>query len=165
MKNNRSILVVVALILASSVIACKMFGGSNSNGISTDAKKKGPTATAVCQMLAHPDFEDKSPYDGKNCSGNHSFGAGASFSYFVASDNDTIQMIRLIMSGDRPEVVTFFVAEANAVAKMINGEPLPEAIEKQIKYIGAASKITREIGHVNVEFERYDTSTSLTFEF
>jgi len=32
MKNNQTILVFVALILAGSVIACSMFGGSNSNG-------------------------------------------------------------------------------------------------------------------------------------
>jgi hypothetical protein len=46
MKNNQTILVFVALILAGSVIACSMFGGSNSNGNTNKvANSIAPVAT------------------------------------------------------------------------------------------------------------------------
>lgn len=66
MKKNRTILFLVALILVSSVMACSMFGGSNSNSNSTTnsvANSNAPASTAVpaadCPKSAIPVSEAK----------------------------------------------------------------------------------------------------------
>ena len=188
MKNNHTILIIAAGILTASGIACSIFGGSNSNGVSNDGKKKGPSASSVCQTLAHPTFESTFPYDGKGCSGSTTFGAKdmragppdtdrrAAFSYAVIGENDTITKIMLNMS-KRPDGGAFFAAEANAVAKMINGQPLPKELDEAIVAplpasgglagYGDAFTTTGQVGNAKVELVKRnsDQGFSLTFQF
>jgi hypothetical protein len=188
MKNNHTILIIATGILASSAIACSMFGGANSNGSSNAAITKGPTATSVCQILAQPTFESSFPYDGKGCSGSTAFGAKdtragsyqpdnrPSFSYAVIGENDKISKIMLNMSR-RPDGGAFFATEANMVAKMINGQPLPKELDDAIAAplpasgglagYGDAFTTTGQVGGAKAELVKRnsDQGYSLTFQF
>lgn len=180
--------ITTLLILAALAAGCSIFGGSSSSGSVNDTKKKGLTATAMCQLLGHPEFESKFPYDGKGCSGSTTFGAKdmrpgpsdtdrrASFSYAVIGENDTISRIMLNMS-KRPDGSSFFAAEANAVAKMISGQPLPKELDEAISAplpasgglagYGDAFTTTGQVGAAKVELikRNSDQGFSLTFQF
>ena len=180
MKNVQTNLLITALILTGFAVSCSMFGGSSSNSGSNGQKTaKGLAATPICQMLAHPDFESKFPYDGKGCSGSTTFGAKdmrtgpsdtdtrASFSYAVIGENDKVEKIMLNMS-KRQDGGGLLAAEAAAVAKMIDGQPLPKEIETALSE--PFSTYTRrdqdwKIGDVKVNLFRTSDQTRLTFNF
>ena len=180
--SRRMVLAVFFLIGAS--LGCKMLGGGTSNTNSTDSTKamKGIPAAQICQKLAHPSFENRSEYDGAGCSGSTYFGVKdtrtasyetdmrPSFSYAGVGDQGVINKVMLSMS-KRPDGAEFFVAEADAVARMINDQPLPKEIESAIT--GPLSTLdnrfnkTWKIGNVTVELDRTNTDSRfyLTFQF
>lgn len=179
MKSKQTNRFIVVLILTGFAISCSMFSGSNSNGNAINTKKKGPSATTVCQVLAHPDFESSFPYDGKGCSGSTYFGAKAggtpptlsdtrpSFSYAVIGENDKLEKVMLNLS-KRQDGEALLAAEANAVAKMISGQPLPKDIETAVSE--PFSTYTRrdqdwKIGDVKVTLLRTNDLTSVAFQF
>ena len=180
MEIKQTNLLIVALILTGFAISCSMFGGSNANSNSNAGKAtKGLAATAVCQLLAHPDFESKFPYDGKGCSGSTTFGARdmrtrpsetdtrAAFSYAVIGENDKIERIMLSMSNHQGGA-GLLAAEATMVAKMIDGQPLPKEIENAVNasYSAYTSRSQDwKIGDVKVNLFRTSDSTMLSFEF
>lgn len=177
-------MVLAAVFLFGASLGCKMLGGeaTSTNGSNDTKTTKGVSATKICQMLAHPSFESGFAYDGKGCSGSTYFGAKdiriasyetdmrPSFSYGVIGENDAIEKIMLFMS-KRPDGAAFFAAEADAVAKMINGQPLPKEIEDAIKgplsTSGGNFTTRSQIGNAEVELDRSNTDGrfSLTFQF
>ncbi len=188
MKSHQTNLVLITIILSNFAVACGIFGNSNSNGSVNDANQKLVSPLSVCQILAEPKFESTFPFDGKSCSGGTTFGAKdmragpsetdkrASFSYSVYAENDAISTISLNMT-KRPDGVAFFAAEANAVAKMISGQPLPKELENAIaaplpasggiSSYGDAFKTTGRVGAAKVELikRNSDQGFSLRFQF
>jgi hypothetical protein len=171
-----------AAVLAAVGIGCSMLGGG-ADTASNSKSGKGFSAEQVCQLLAHPEFENKSSYNGESCSGSTYFGAKdapagnrSAFSYYVLGDKDTVQKINLSMSR-RPDGTTFFAAQGNAVTKMISGQPLPKEIEDAITAIlpasgglaGYGDRFTTSAvaGNAKVELVRTnsDQGFTLTFQF
>lgn len=188
-KRQRSVLVSWQLVLAmvfltGASLGCKMFGGESAQKNETgDAKSaKGLPAAQICQTLAHPNFENNSPYNGQSCSGSSYFGARdtrtasyetdtrPSFSYAAIGEQDVITKVRLSMT-NRADGAEFFGAEGDAVAKLINGQPLPNEIRNAITSplftSGGDFTTTARIGNATVELVRSatDSKFNLTFQF
>ena len=166
------------LLIAAS-IGCKMLGGgSNTNSNGGVKTMKGIPAVKICQLLAHPSFESKFPYDGQGCSGSTYFGARdsrtasyetdnrPSFSYAAIGEQDLITKVQLFMS-KRPDGAEFFAAEGDAVAKLINGQPLPNEIRNAITSPGIGFTTTSQVGNAKVELIRSatDSKFDLSFKF
>ena len=176
------ILTLVFLIGASP--GCNMPGGESArkNGADDAKTAKSIPATQICQTLAHPSFENRSPYNGQSCSGSTFFGArdtrtGPSetdtrpaFSYAAIGEQDAITSVRLSMS-KRADGAEFFAAQGDAVAKLINGQPLPNEIRNAITSPLAASggdfTTASQIGNAKVKLVRSaaDSRFDLSFEF
>lgn len=83
-------------------------------------------------------------------------------------EQGVITKVMLSMS-KRSDGAQFFVAEANAVAKMINGQPLPKEIESAIT--GPLSTLdnkfskTWQIGNATVELNRTNTDSTFYMSF
>jgi hypothetical protein len=176
-------LILALILLAAASLGCKALGGGSETNTAGDAKKlKGIPANAICQMLAHSSFEQRSPYNGQNCSGGTYFGARdtrtasyetdtrPSFSYLAMGEQDLITKVRLNMT-KRPDGAEFFAAEGDAVAKLINGQPLPDEIRKAITaplFTSGGDFTTRsQVGNAGVELVRSATDSrySLSFDF
>lgn len=160
-----------------------MLGGGTQKNAAGDAKNlKGIPAGPICQMLAHPSFENRSPYNGEACAGSTYFGARdmrtasyetdtrPSFSYAAIGEQDVITKVRLNMT-KRPDGAEFFAAEGDAVAKLINGQPLPDeirtAITAPLSASGGNFTTTSQVGNAKVELVRSATDNrySLSFDF
>lgn len=171
------------IVLAVLSIGCgSMSSGDPNSNLSANKKAKGLPAAAICQMLGHPSFESKFPYDGKGCSGSTFFGAKdtrsgsyetdnrPSFSYFGTGENETITKVVMNMS-KRPDGAAFFLAEAEAVAKMINGGTLPKDIADSItapmSTTGGDVTVSGKVGDARVEFLRTGSNGNfrISFEF
>ena len=187
MTKKQNALILALTFLMSASLGCKMLGGGSTqtNGAGETKNAKGIPASQICQLLAHPSFENKFPYNGQSCSGSTYFGARdtrtasyepdtrPSFSYAAIGEQDLITKVRLSMS-KRPDGAEFFATEGDAVAKLINGQPLPAEIRNSIiaqrgsgGLLGPKSTTTSQIGNAKVELVRSDTDDSfdLTFEF
>jgi len=178
-KSNCGIVLATFLIFGASV-GCKMLGGGSSTNTNGSSKTmKGIPAQTICQALAHPNFENRFPYDGKGCSGSTSFGAATtpygtdkrpSFSYAAIGDQDVITSVRLNMT-NRADGAEFFAAEGDAVATLINGQPLPNEIRNAITAplfaSGGDFTTASKIGDVKVELVRSATDSKfhLSFDF
>jgi hypothetical protein len=178
------VLVAALFLLTCASLGCKMLGGGSSqkNGGSDTKNAKGLPAAQICQLLAHPSFENRSPYDGQGCSGSTAFGATdtrtasyetdnrPSFSYAAIGEHDLITKVHLSMT-KRPDGAEFFAAEGDAVAKLINGQPLPNEIRNAITSplftTGGDFTTTSKVGNANVELVRSATDNrfSLSFDF
>ncbi|HYJ87472.1 MAG TPA: hypothetical protein VEW46_15535 [Pyrinomonadaceae bacterium] len=180
MKNR--ILPLTLLVISLALTFGCSASGKKALG-STDAKdRKGIPATQICQMLAHPSFESRSEYDGAGCSGSTYFGAKdirtasyetdirPSFGYAALGEQGEIKKVILTMS-KRPDGTDFFINRANAVAKMINDEPLPKELETDItaplSTLANDYSRTWQIGNATVELKRTKTDSGfyLSFQF
>lgn len=176
-------LIVALLVLTAASLGCNMLGGGTQKNTAADTKNsKGIPANTICQVLAHSSFEQRSPYNGQNCSGGTYFGARdtrtasyetdtrPSFSYLAMGEQDLITKVRLNMT-KRPDGAEFFAAEGDAVAKLINGQPLPDEIRKAITaplFTTGGDFTTRsQVGNAGVELVRSATDSrySLSFDF
>lgn len=178
-NTNRSFVLALFLLIGAS-LGCKMLGGGSSTSSNDSAKTmKGLPAQTICQVLAHPNFESRFPYDGKGCSGSTSFGAATtsygtekrpSFSYAAIGERDVITKVRLNMT-NRADGAEFFAAEGDAVAKLIDGKPLPDEIRNAIAAplfaSGGDFTTASKIGEVKVELVRSATDNKfhLSFDF
>lgn len=180
-RTSHAMILALFLVIGASV-GCKMLGGGTSNTNSGTKTMKGIPADQICPLLAHPSFESSFPYDGNGCSGATYFGARdtrtasyetdtrPSFSYGAIGESDLITKILLTMS-KRPDGAEFFAAEGDAVAKLINGQPLPNEIRNAITSplftSGGDFTTTSKIGNAEVELVRSATDGrfSLTFQF
>lgn len=183
MNTRTSHAMILALfLLVGASVGCKMLGGGTSNPNGGTKTTKGIAPDKICGLLAHPNFENKSPYDGQGCSGSTYFGARdtrtasyendnrPSFSYSAIGENDLITRVLLSMS-KRPDGAEFFAAEGDAVAKLINGQPLPNEIRNAITSplftTGGDFTTNSQIGNAKVELVRSATDNrfSLSFDF
>ena len=179
--SNKANLVAVLIVLLAANVGCKMLGGSSVKKSGADSTTaKGLPADQICLALAHPSFESNSGYNGEACSGSTSFGARdtrtasyetdlrPSFSYSAIGEGGVITKVNLNMS-KRSDGAEFFAAEAETVAKMINGEPLPQelrsAILSPVPMGGSTTNV--EIGNAKAELIRNaaDNTFRLTFQF
>jgi hypothetical protein len=180
--SHRMVLALIFLLGAS--LGCKMLGGGTTDkkGADDPKNKKGIPATQICQMLAHPSFENNSAYNGAGCSGSTYFGIRdtrtasyetdmrPAFSYGVIGEQGVITKVILSMT-KRPDGAQFFLSEADAVARMINGQPLPKEIENAIVSplltSGGEFTTTSQIGNARVELVRSssDSKFYLSFQF
>ena len=188
-KQKRSLTVSGGIVLAVAVLVgasmgCKMSGdGTTGNSGAGDTKGgKGISATQICQTLAQPSFESRQEYNGSACSGSTYFGASdtrqgpsdtdtrPSYSYSVLGEQDVVNRVNLNMSG-RADGAQFFATQADAVAKKINGQPLPKEIETAItaplSTSGGDFTTSSKIGDVKVDLVRSSTNSGfkLTFQF
>lgn len=118
MKNNQTILMFVVLILAGSVIACSMFGGSNSNGNSnanantaanTTVNKRDPKKFCYLEGFGE-NTEYKSGSSGYSClsfkNGNLPSGGFHSIIYGANGDANNVERVhlRMLASSKRQDV-------------------------------------------------------------
>jgi hypothetical protein len=172
-------LILSLAVLISASLGCKMLGGGTQKDSAADTKNsKGIPANAICQMLAHPSFENRSPYNGQSCSGSTFFGARdtrtasyepdtrPSFSYVAMGEQDVITKVRLTMT-KRLDGAEFFAAEGDAVAKLINGQALPDEIRNAITAPLSNFTTTSRVGNAGVELvlSATDSRYSLSFDF
>lgn len=172
-------LILGLLVLTAASLGCNMLGGGTQKDSAADTKNsKGIPANTICQALAHPSFENRSPYNGQSCSGSTVFGARdtrtasyepdtrPSFSYVAMGEQDVITKVRLTMTR-RPDGAEFFAAEGDAVAKLINGQPLPTEIRNAITAPLANFTTTSRVGNAGVELVLSTTEStySLSFNF
>ena len=175
-------MVLALIVLISASLACKMFGGETANTNSDAKTTKGIPAAKICPLLAHPSFESNSTYNGAGCSGSTYFGVRdtrtasyetdlrPAFSYGAIGEQGVITKVILSMT-KRPDGAQFFLSEADAVARMINGQPLPKEIENAISGSSPTSggdfTTTSKIDNAKVELVRSNTDSRfyLTFEF
>lgn len=176
-------LILALILLAAASLGCKTLGGGTQKNTAADTKNsKGIPANTICQVLAHSSFEQRSPYNGQSCSGGTYFGARdmrtasyetdmrPSFSYAAMGEQDLITKVRLNMT-KRPDGAEFFAAEGDAVAKLINGQALPDEIRKAIAAplftTGGDFTTTSQVGNARVELVRSATDSrySLSFDF
>ena len=180
--NKRSTcpgIVFALFLLIAASIGCKMLGGGSNPNFPGGVKTlKGIPAVKICQLLAHPSFESKFPYDGQGCSGSTYFGAKdsrtasyetdnrPSFSYAAIGEQDLITKVQLFMS-KRPDGAEFFAAEGDAVVKLINGQPLPNEIRNAITSPYSGFTTTSQVGNAKVELIRSatDSKFDLSFQF
>jgi hypothetical protein len=183
-NTNRSFLLALFLLIGASV-GCKMLGGGSNSNTNAGATTRGIPAAKICQVLAQPSFENNSPYNGQSCSGSTHFGARdtrtasyetdtrPSFTYSAIGEQDVVTRVHLFMS-KRPDGAEFFASVGDAVAKVINGQPLPDEIRNSImaqsvgnSVLGPKSTTTSQIGNAKVELIRSTTDDSfdLTFKF
>jgi len=180
---SATLILGLVFVIAAS-LGCKMLGGgtSQTNGAGDTTTAKGIPADKICQLLAHSSFENRSPYNGQGCSGSTYFGARdtrtgsyetdtrPSFSYAAIGDQDLITRVRLAMT-KRTDGAEFFAAEGDAVARLINGQPLPNEIRNAITAplfaSGGDFTTTSKIGNAKVELVRSATDNrfDLTFEY
>jgi hypothetical protein len=184
-KDDRVVshgLVLALIFLIGASLGCKMFGGGTANTNSDAKTTRGIPAAQICQMLAHPSFENNSAYNGAGCSGSTYFGLRdtrtasyetdirPAFSYGAIGEQGVITKVILSMT-KRPDGAQFFLSEADAVARMINGQPLPKEIENAITgslpTSGGDFTTTSKIDKAKVELVRSNTDSRfyLTFEF
>ena len=183
-KKQKGSVILALVFLTGASLGCKMLGGGSTQTNSADSAKsaKGIPAAQICQLLAHPSFESRFPYDGKGCSGSTYFGVRdtrtasyetdmrPSFSYGAMGEQDLITKVHLFMS-KRPDGAEFFATEGDAVAKLINGQPLPNEIRNAITAplfaSGGDFTTTSQVGNAKVELVRSNTDSrfSLSFEF
>lgn len=175
-KRTSHTMILSLFLLISASVGCKMLGGGTSNTNGGTKTMKGIPADKICPLLAHPSFESRFPYDGNGCSGSTTFGSGASgaarasFSYAAIGEQNVITKVRLFMT-NRPDGAEFFAAEGDAVAKMINGQPLPNEIKNAITSplftTGGDFTTNSQIGNAKVELVRSATENrfSLSFDF
>ena len=181
-KRTSHALILAIFLLISASVGCKMLGGGTSNTNSGTKTMKGIPADQICPLLAHPSFESRFPYDGNGCSGSTYFGARdtrtasyetdtrPSFSYAAIGEQNLITKVRLTMT-KRPDGAEFFAAEGDAVAKLINGQPLPNEIKNAIASplfaTGGDFTTTSTVGNAKVELVRSATDArfSLSFDF
>ncbi|MGH9883241.1 MAG: hypothetical protein ACRD6N_17535 [Pyrinomonadaceae bacterium] len=179
-------LIVALFVLTAASLGCNMLGGRTQKNTAADTKNsKGIPANTICQMLAHPSFENRFPYNGEACSGSTYFGARdtrtgsyetdtrPSFSYAAIGEQDLITKVRLNMT-KRPDGAEFFAAVGDGVAKLINGKPLPDDIRNTIMtslvyspLLGDKVTTTSQVGNAKVEVTRSatDSTVSLSFDF
>lgn len=181
MKNKTLPLTLLVMNLLL-IFGCSASVTKNA-GDGKDAKNlKGIPATEICRMLAHPSFESRHEYDGASCSGSTYFGAKdtrtasyetdlrPAFSYAAIGEQGVIKKVTLTMS-KREDGAQFFLTEASAVAKMIDGQPLPKDIESAItgplSTSGGEFKTTSQMGNATVELRRTNTDSRfyLSFQF
>jgi hypothetical protein len=182
-RNNNPSVVLALLFLIGASMGCKMLGGrSDTNTNAGATSMKGIPAAKICAVLAHPSFENNSPYNGEGCSGSTYFGARdtrtasyetdtrAAFSYGAIGEQGLITKVILGMT-KRPDGGQFFLSEADAVARMINGQPLPKEIENAITgslpSSGGDFTTTSKIDNARVKLVRSNTDSRfyLSFEF
>jgi hypothetical protein len=182
-KRTSHAMILALFLLIGASVGCKMVGGGTSNTNSGSKTMKGIPADKICSLLAHPDFENRFPYDGNGCSGSTYFGARdtrtsssyetdkrPSFSYAAIGEQNVINRVRLNMS-NRPDGAEFFAAEGDAVANLINGQPLPNeirnAITSSLFTTGGDFTTTSKVGNAEVELVRSATDSrfSLSFDF
>ena len=176
-KRTSHTMILALFLLIGASIGCKMLGGGTSNTNSATKTVKGIPADRICTLLAHPRFENKSPYNGEACSGSTTFGAGASgtnqspsFSYAAIGEQNLITKVRLFMS-NRPDGADFFAVEGDLVANLINGQPLPNEIKNAITSplftTGGDFTTTSKVGDAKVELVRSATESKfhLSFDF
>ena len=176
-KRTSHAMVLGLFLLIGASLGCKMLGGGTSNTNSGTKTTKGIPADKICTLLAHPRFENRFPYDGNGCSGSTTFGAGASgtasgpsFSYAAIGEQNVITKVRLNMA-NRADGAEFFAAEGDAVANLINGQPLPNEIKNAITSplftTGGDFTTNSQIGNAKVELVRSATDSrfSLSFDF
>jgi hypothetical protein len=177
MKNR---ILPLTLLFTSLLLTFGCSASDKKAAGSTDAKnRKALSATQVCQMLAHPSFESRSEYNGTACSGSTYFGAAdirkaayetdmrPSFSYAAFGEQGEIKRVFLSMS-KRPDGAAFFITQADAVAKLVNDEPLPKEIETDITApLSTDYSRTWQIGNATVELKRTKTDSTfyLNFQF
>jgi hypothetical protein len=170
-------MILALFLLIGASVGCRMLGGGTSNTNTSTKTMKGIPADKICTLLAHPRFENRFPYDGNGCSGSTTFGAaasgtvkGASFSYAAIGEQNLITKVRLFMS-NRPDGADFFAAEGDAVANLINGQPLPNEIKNAITSplftTGGDFTTTSKVGDAKVELVRSATESKfhLSFDF
>ena len=175
-KEPGHAMILALFLLIGASVGCKMLGGETSN-TKSDTTMKGIPADKICPLLAHPDFENRFPYDGNGCSGSTTFGAAASgtarspsFSYAAIGEQNSITKVRLFMT-NRPDGAEFFAAEGDAVAKLINSQALPNEIRNAITSplftTGGDFTTTSKVGNAKVELVRSATDSrfSLSFDF
>ena len=178
----RSGMVLALTFLIAASLGCKLLGSGTANTNSDANKAKGLPATTICQMLAQPSFESRSEYNGASCSGSTYFGVKdtrtasyetdmrPAFSYAAIGEQGVITKVILTMT-KRPDGAQLFMAEAEAVARMIDNQPLPKEIEDGISgslpTTGGNFTTTAKVGAANVELVRSNTDSRfyLTFEF
>jgi hypothetical protein len=176
-KRTSQAMVLGLFLLIGASLGCKVLGGGTSNTNSGTKTTKGIPADKICALLAHPRFENRFPYDGNGCSGSTTFGAGASgtangpsFSYAAMGEQNVITKVRLNMT-NRADGAEFFAAEGDAVANLINGQPLPNEIKNAITSplftTGGDFTTNSQIGNAKVELVRSATDNrfSLSFDF
>lgn len=176
-KRTSHAMILALLLLIGASVGCKMLGSGTSNTNSGTKTTKGIPADTICPLLAHPRFENRFPYDGNGCSGSTTFGAGASgtapspsFSYAAIGEQNLITKVRLTMT-NRPDGAEFFAAEGDAVAKLINGQPLPNEIKNAIASplfaTGGDFTTTSTVGNAKVELVRSaaESKFRLSFDF
>ncbi len=73
MKNKT--LLLTLLVMSLLMFGCSALLTKRAGDDKDEKKPKGLPATQICQMLAHPSFENRSEYDGAGCSGSTYFGA------------------------------------------------------------------------------------------
>lgn len=171
----------LTLLFASLLLILNCSASGKKATGNTDAKdRKGIPATEICQRLAHPSFESRAEYDGSGCSGSTHFGAKdirtasyetdmrPSFSYAAIGDQGEIKKIILTMS-KRPDGAPFFITQADAVAKLVNDQPLPKEIETDItaplSTLANDYSRTWKIGNATVELNRSNTDSKLHLSF
>lgn len=177
-------LILTLVFLIGAGPGCNTPGGESArkNGADDAKTSKSIPATQICQTLAHPSFENRSPYNGQSCSGSTFFGAKdtrtgsyeadsrPAFSYAAIGEQDAITSVRLSMS-KRADGAEFFAAQGDAVVRLINGQPLPNEIRNAITAPLAASggdlTTTSQIGGARVVLTRSSTDSrfGLSFEF
>lgn len=182
-RTNSEIVIAVLLLIGAS-LGCKMLGGSSTQTNDSAKTMKGIPATKICQVLAQPNFENNSSYNGQSCSGSTYFGVRdartasyetdtrPSFSYAAIGEDDVVTRVHLVMS-KRPDGAEFFAAVGDSVAKLINGKPLPDEIRNSIMapapsggVSGPRSTTTSQIGSATVEMVRSENDGfDLTFKF
>jgi len=178
--SRGAVLALIFLIGAS--LGCKMLGGGTTNTNKDAESMKGIPADKICQLLANPSFDNNAAYNGASCSGSTYFGVRdtrtasyetdtrPAFSYAAIGEQGVITKVHLSMT-KRPDGAQFFLSEAEAVAKMINGQSLPGEIESAIAGSLPTSDgdftTTSKIGKAKVELLRSNTDSRfrLSFEF
>jgi hypothetical protein len=184
-KDDRLVshgLILALVFLIGANLGCKMLGGGTANTNSDAKTAKGIPADKICQLLADPGFENNSAYNGAGCSGSTYFGVKdnrtasyetdlrPAFSYGAIGEQGVITKVTLSMT-KRPDGAQFFLAKADAVARMINGQPLPKEIENAItgplSGLGGDFTTTSKIENAKFELVRSNTDNRfyLSFEF
>jgi hypothetical protein len=180
-KRTSHAMILALFLLTGASLGCKMLGGGTSN-TNSGTTMTGLPADKICTLLAHPRFENRFPYDGNGCSGSTTFGARdtrtasfetdtrPSFSYAAIGEQNLITKVRLNMM-NRADGAEFFAAEGDAVANLINGQPLPNEIKNAITSplftTGGDFTTTSKVGNAKVELVRSATDSrfSLSFDF
>ena len=180
---------VIAMILLVSIgLGCRMLGGTDraNKDNRSGTEKKGLAPAAACALINDPVFEERKKYmqqasgEGYDCSGATHFGLKnpngpqslndprPGYSYYVLGNKDVAENVFLSMSGRNDSAAqNLFVVQANAVAMMINQQPLPSEIESAItgSYLGASTTREWTIGAAKVELFRASAGDVMSLKF